>query len=456
MMLASPPQLKRTNSILPTRTASLGGKASHVRVVVRVRPLGDGQKECLSVAQQQVFKPNVEPKVSATTSTEITGTSSNCAMENNLNDTSTAIETTTTVAAATAATTTPPRRKRKSLIPSSRKQKSPVRTPSTSTSSGNAVRKLAEQQEASPCEDEPPVLSTVVAVHGASPATSSCSPAAAAPAAREFTFDGVFPPTATQEQVYQSALGDSVQQNLYKGYNTTVLAYGQTGSGKTYTMGPSGAGDGIIPRAIRDVFAGKQAHEEEWDISIALHCLELLQEEFRDLLLPAFEQQAADSIKLRNLGTGAGVVVEGATQVPLHSVDHAMELVQLAATRRATSCTLRNEQSSRSHAIYSFLVTMQPRDKTNKAAVPDAMSARLTLVDLAGSEQIKKSGVVGAQAKESININKDLFVLGKVVSALADKNNKNNNNSSGIHHVPYRDSKLTQLLQDSLGGEFFA
>jgi hypothetical protein len=261
---------------------------------------------------------------------------------------------------------------------------------------------------------------------------------------REFDFDVVFPPTATQNQVYSLSIGDSIRCNLFQGFNTTVLAYGQTGSGKTYTMGPSRGPhdqhDGIICRAILDLFRGKRANEvNEWDVSISLNCLELFNEEFRDLLADPGDL-IHKNLKLRSLGGSDGrVAVEGVTCVQVESVEHATDLVNQAAARRATASTLMNEQSSRSHAIYTFHVTMEHPSE-------ELSTAKLTLVDLAGSERIKQTGVVGSQQKESININKDLFVLGKVVSQLSNRSERRNT------HIPYRDSKLTRLLQDSLGG----
>lgn len=262
---------------------------------------------------------------------------------------------------------------------------------------------------------------------------------------RSFSFDAVFPPDTTQSQLYQTALGDAIENNIFKGYNMTVLAYGQTGSGKTHTMyngtsGPLQSSDGMVRRAISDLFRCQKIYQTDYKITIAMNCLELFNEEFRDLL----SDSPNESLKMRNYGSGHGVTVEGSQNFKVHSWEHANELVHLAATRRATGSTNMNAQSSRSHAIYTFIVTMEPQD-----AEQEAMSAKLTMVDLAGSEQIKKSGVVGSQQKESININKDLFVLGKVVSLLADKSAVE---SSSIH-IPYRDSKLTEYLQDSLGGE---
>jgi hypothetical protein len=435
-------------------------KASNVRVVVRVRPMNEKEKarNCkrsvsvdgslplpvLQQQQQQQQTCSSSKKLPAMVLSESNSNSSNTA---------------------TATITISPPRKRLSLIcpPSSRKKAASLNVPLLSSSS--------------PSPPPPPPLVQQRPANTTVPTRLRVDSAACAN--RVFDFDAVFPSEATQRQVYQLSVGDSVQHNLFRGYNTTVLAYGQTGSGKTYTMGQpedhhstAGGGggplteqDGIVRRALHDLFQGKKAHETRWDVTIALNCLELFNEEFRDLLV---ERTHGDGLKIRNLGSDHGVVVEGVTNVRVHSVEQANELVNLASARRATSSTWLNKTSSRSHAIYSFLVSMEPKTTQQDSSSTTgndtndndqdlvAMTAKLTLVDLAGSEQIKKSGVVGSQQKESININKDLFVLGKVVSSLADKqaqaqgSNHNSNNNS--IHVPYRDSKLTQFLQDSLGG----
>jgi len=178
---------------------------------------------------------------------------------------------------------------------------------------------------------------------------------------------------------------------------------------------------------------------------------EIYQEELRDLLVDS-EQQ---SLKLRDHGD-QGVVVRGLSNEVVDSIPQVHFLLGQAMKRRTTSATKMNERSSRSHAICTIAVTTTSSSKSpsgrsggGKKKKLKSVTAKLTLVDLAGSERIKETGVEGVQKQESININKDLFVLGKVVSALSERANK----GSGVH-VPYRDSKLTRLLRDSLGGTF--
>ena len=305
---------------------------------------------------------------------------------------------------------------------------------------------------------------------------------------KQFDYDAVFSPTATQKEVYERSVGDAVRRNIFRGYNTTIIAYGQTGSGKTYTMGgrrdaelalgadtsPSSStnrklvdafpehsedpaptsfaiaeDDGIIPRAIHELFKAKQRHESAGEVSMQLTYLEIYNDELRDLL--ADGGGSPSSLKLCDHGDD-GVLVKGLTSIAVTAPDQVKQLMDAAATRRTTGSTRMNMRSSRSHAICSLLVTINPAthgdSSKNMSSRAEVISAKLTLVDLAGSERIKETGVVGMQQQESININKDLFVLGKVVSALAEQRKSN----STASHVPYRDSKLTRLLRDSLGG----
>lgn len=295
---------------------------------------------------------------------------------------------------------------------------------------------------------------------------------------KQFDFDSVATPDMTQKELYELSVGDSVRRNLFRGYNTTIFAYGQTGSGKTYTMGgrsecdrmelaptdPSsrdgsekrtfgkswsiGADDGIIPRAVHDLFKAKQDYESSGEVSITMTFMEIYNEEIYDLMT-----EGNTGLKLRDHGDG-GIVVKGLTIAKVLSTNHARELIDRASSRRRTASTNVNMRSSRSHSICTFSVTVNPTARSDESTAAtlgnrtsQLVSAKLTLVDLAGSERLKQTGAIGTTQKESININKDLFVLGKVVSALAEKNKGNTK-----IHVPYRDSNLTRLLRDSIGG----
>jgi hypothetical protein len=300
---------------------------------------------------------------------------------------------------------------------------------------------------------------------------------------KEYVYDAVFAPEATQKEVYDRSVGDAVRRNIFRGYNTTIIAYGQSGSGKTYTMSgqkeadkmaPSPPGssflesfnfdeaaantdyklcddDGIIPRAVHDLFKAKKRHESAGEVSITLTYLEIYNEELRDLLVD--EQLGESSLKIRDSAED-GFFVGGLTSAVVTSAKHARELMDAATTRRRTASTKLNERSSRSHAICTLMISISPAMNSQTTSVDtigsrgsEIITAKLTMVDLAGSERIKQSGVTGMAKKESININKDLFVLAKVVSALSE-------NAKKKTHVPYRDSKLTRLLRDSLGGMY--
>jgi len=212
--------------------------------------------------------------------------------------------------------------------------------------------------------------------------------------------------------------------------------------------------DGVVARAVQDIFqstagttAGGERSDNKCQKTIHMSCLEIYAEELRDLL-------GDTPLRLRDHGEVVSVI--GLRQVTVESVDQVQELLQKATERRLTGATNLNEHSSRSHAVYTITVTTTTYDDNNTSgdtttATADGngsnksntQSAKMTLVDLAGSERITKTGVKGIHRKESININKDLFTLGKVVSSLSKK---------GLHHIPYRESKLTRLLRDALGG----
>mmetsp|Transcript_1743 Transcript_1743/g.3817 ORF Transcript_1743/g.3817 Transcript_1743/m.3817 type:complete len:784 (+) Transcript_1743:100-2451(+) len=265
---------------------------------------------------------------------------------------------------------------------------------------------------------------------------------------RWFEFDAVLDESATQEEVYlRSGAAQAVTVDLFKGYNTTILAYGQTGSGKTYTMGTAnctGGTDqdpqqaGIIPRACADLFATIQSKCDGQAV-VTLSYLELYNEQIRDLLQtnnndpPNGGKAATPPLRIRETLQGE-VYVSGVVTHKVTSPQEIGDLMEQAGKQRVVASTAMNAVSSRSHAICTLHIEGLVDDNVK-------FSSKLTLVDLAGSERIKRTGAVGARQAEGININKSLLVLGQVVSALSEKKKP-----------PYRDSKLTRLLQDSLGG----
>ena len=273
---------------------------------------------------------------------------------------------------------------------------------------------------------------------------------------RAFRFDDAFGPNATQAEVYDRLVSPLVE-SCFRGYNATVLAYGQTGSGKTYTMG-SGNADlfdddlGIIPRVVKDVFAESNARFESRSSDVRVRCafLEVHNEEVRDLLHPDTNPRR---ISIREKSDGA-IVVAGAREVVTTNADEMLRLLELGCVARTTGGTKMNENSSRSHAIFTIII--EQTLLTNEARESHKgryASAKFHLVDLAGSERNKKTKATGSRFQESININSGLLALGNVIAALSgDDANRGGGMSLTKTHVPYRDSKLTRLLQDSLGG----
>ncbi|XP_072302654.1 kinesin family member 4 [Eucyclogobius newberryi] len=257
---------------------------------------------------------------------------------------------------------------------------------------------------------------------------------------KAFTYDYVFDPTAEQEEVFKSAVS-SLLSGLFKGYHATVLAYGQTGSGKTYSMGgtytaaqASDPSVGVIPRVIRRIFEKKE-NATECEFGLSVSYLEIYNEEILDLLSTSKDKPA---ISIRE-DPKEGIKIVGLTERRVTSAQEMVGCLEQGNSVRTVGSTAMNAASSRSHAI--FTITLE-RKETNKS---DSVVSKLHLVDLAGSERQKKTKAEGDRLKEGISINKGLLSLGNVISALGDESKKHT-------FVPYRDSKLTRLLQDSLGG----
>ncbi|XP_055371122.1 chromosome-associated kinesin KIF4-like [Condylostylus longicornis] len=253
-----------------------------------------------------------------------------------------------------------------------------------------------------------------------------------------YTFNYVFGKNESQIIVYEEAVKSMISK-LFKGYNVTILAYGQTGSGKTHTMGTSFDGEksfdmGVIPRSIYDIFNKISEFSKEYDISVTCSFMELYQETLYDLLSNSTRDQS--SVDIRE-DTNKGIIIPGLTEVPISSANEAIDCLIKGSSGRAVGATAMNEQSSRSHAIFTINVNMK------KDEITSMTTSKFNLVDLAGSERSKKTKATGDRFKEGVNINKGLLALGNVISALGSGQNS---------YVCYRDSKLTRLLQDSLGG----
>ncbi|XP_036144376.1 chromosome-associated kinesin KIF4-like [Monomorium pharaonis] len=254
---------------------------------------------------------------------------------------------------------------------------------------------------------------------------------------KAFTYNYVFPPYVGQEDFYNTAIKGLVD-NIFQGYNVTILAYGQTGSGKTHSMGTSYTGveeKGIIPRVVYDIFEAIKS-KEDWSFKVAVSFMELYQEQLYDLL--SDKQKSQSIVDIREDGKSIRIV--GVTEKQVINARETLECLTQGSMGRVTGATAMNAYSSRSHAIFTLCVRQQKKDDPRGTATV----AKFHLVDLAGSERSKKTQTTGERFKEGVNINKGLLALGNVISQLGD-------GASGTY-IGYRDSKLTRLLQDSLGG----
>uniref|UniRef100_A0A0E0G3U8 Kinesin motor domain-containing protein n=1 Tax=Oryza nivara TaxID=4536 RepID=A0A0E0G3U8_ORYNI len=245
---------------------------------------------------------------------------------------------------------------------------------------------------------------------------------------KNFTFNKVFGPITTQDAVFKDI--QPLIRSVLDGYNVCIFAYGQTGSGKTYTMmGPEKATEkewGVNYRALNDLFNISHDRRDTITYELGVQMIEIYNEQIRDLL----------GSGIQNTIQPNGLAVPDATMCPVTSTSHVIELMQTGHDNRAMSATALNERSSRSHSV----VTIHVRGQDLKTG--NTLRGALHLVDLAGSERVDRSAVTGDRLKEAQHINKSLAALGDVIFSLSQKN----------AHVPYRNSKLTQVLQTSLGG----
>ncbi|XP_078070606.1 kinesin-like protein KIF27 [Mustelus asterias] len=274
---------------------------------------------------------------------------------------------------------------------------------------------------------------------------------------RAFTFDFVFGQKSSQEDVYSACVKPLVISAI-EGYNATVFAYGQTGSGKTYTIGGGHIASfsdelkGIIPRAIHEIFRNISEHHNI-DFHVKVSYIEVYKEELRDLLEL---QSTSKDIHIREDEKGNTVII-GAKECEIETPDEMLSLLEAGNAARHTGTTQMNEHSSRSHAIFTMYLNQkqpkngQPSNADEEHIIKESersfqlISSKFCFVDLAGSERVTKTGNTGERFKESIQINSGLLALGNVISALGDPKRKS-------IHIPYRDTKITRLLKDSLGG----
>ncbi|KAL3957780.1 hypothetical protein ACCO45_008358 [Purpureocillium lilacinum] len=273
---------------------------------------------------------------------------------------------------------------------------------------------------------------------------------------KQFTFDNSFwshdvkdTHYAHQEDVYNS-LGEEFLDHNFEGYHTCIFAYGQTGSGKSYTMMGTPEQPGLIPRTCEDLFERIEAAQNE-DSNVAYNVrvsyFEVYNEHVRDLLVPMVPSSAPHYLKIRESPT-EGPYVKDLTEVPVRSINEIMRYMKLGDSSRTTASTKMNDTSSRSHAVFTIMLRQIHHDMETDETTE--RSSRIRLVDLAGSERAKSTEATGARLREGSNINKSLTTLGRVIAALADPKQLRSGKRKDV--VPYRDSILTWLLKDSLGG----
>ncbi|TFK29957.1 kinesin [Coprinopsis marcescibilis] len=280
------------------------------------------------------------------------------------------------------------------------------------------------------------------------------------PPTRTYPFDLVFGPEADQAMIYHDVVSPMLEQVL-QGYNCTLFAYGQTGTGKTYTMqgdltrtpmGNPSSNAGMIPRVLFRLF--HQLESSASDFSVKVSYVELYNEELRDLLASDFSAPNGSTQPMGMAGKDksgegglkifddaskrGGIFIQGLEEIAVKDSRDALALLVKGSERRQIAATNFNEHSSRSHSVFS--ITVHTKDVSFGEDL--LKTGKLHLVDLAGSENIGRSGAENKRAREAGMINQSLLTLGRVINALVDK----------AQHVPYRESKLTRLLQDSLGG----
>ncbi|ORZ25619.1 P-loop containing nucleoside triphosphate hydrolase protein, partial [Absidia repens] len=285
---------------------------------------------------------------------------------------------------------------------------------------------------------------------------------------RAFTFDHVYPPETSQSQVFESSIKNLLECFL-DGNNATVLAYGQTGSGKTYSVGtslesfPDSESQGIIQRFASSLFERLGQKTSATSFQLYVSYLELYNEEIIDLLCSPTPSSTTTTTSTLSSTTNkkdetkhpairedvhGQIYWTGVREIPVHNIQDLLEHVKKGSFSRSTGSTNMNASSSRSHAIFTITLKQQisELDHTNEPQKPvKRLVSKFHFVDLAGSERLKRTNALGDRQKEGISINTGLLALGNVISALGDETRRGT-------HVPYRDSKLTRLLQDSLGG----
>jgi hypothetical protein len=267
---------------------------------------------------------------------------------------------------------------------------------------------------------------------------------------KNFTFDFCYDASSTQIQVFDD-IAKPVLMKALDGFNGTVFAYGQTGSGKTHSMMGAPGLPGIIPLLNGEIFRRvdervvKMTNEApdgtEINVRISVSFLEIYNEIVKDLLNPSDK-----ALQIRE-DPGKGIYVQNLCELIVQSEDDVLRLIEQGNQVRRVAATKMNESSSRSHSCFTIQIEYRTVSHTTENTMREKfLRAKLNLVDLAGSERANKTGATGSTLKEGANINRSLMALGNVINALAESGRQ------GKKHIPYRDSKLTRLLQESLGG----
>ncbi|XP_043689012.1 kinesin-like protein KIN-14Q isoform X2 [Telopea speciosissima] len=250
-----------------------------------------------------------------------------------------------------------------------------------------------------------------------------------------FKFDSVFTPQANQADVFEGTA--PLATSVLDGYNVCIFAYGQTGSGKTFTMEGTEEARGVNYRTLEELFHIIKDRKGLFHYEISVSVLEVYNEQIRDLLVPGSQSGVTPKkLEIRQVAEGIHHV-PGLVEAHVNNMNEVWEVLQMGSSARAVGSTNVNEHSSRSHCIHCVMV------KGENLINGECTRSKLWLVDLAGSERIAKTDVQGERLKETQNINRSLSALGDVIFALATKS----------PHIPFRNSKLTHLLQDSLGGD---
>jgi kinesin family protein C2/C3 len=264
---------------------------------------------------------------------------------------------------------------------------------------------------------------------------------------RMFDMDMIYPMTSSQDEVFTDV--KPLLTSVFDGYNVCILAYGQTGSGKTYTMEGTTDTPGVIPRALAELFSIRRQKQDLFHVKLTMSMVEIYNNDIRDLLISPRGTSSMNSsgmkVEYSDVGEG-GLEVRNVITVDVTEIAEVQRLIRIGSSHRAESPTQMNSHSSRSHSIVTIEVECQQTDKCKQKLgfAIKSTRAKLRLVDLAGSECVGMSGVKGEAQLETSHVNRSLSALGDVMKALSTPSRT---------HIPYRNSRLTHFLQDSLGGD---